>query len=232
MAVGGLAPAPVLQVSDQNGVPLPSAKLFTFASGTAVPAVIYRDAALTVPWTNPAIADSGGFFISIYMPAEAQKWILEDQFSVVQWTVDPVTGITPGAGGIIGIGAVLFPMFGDAESPITSTTIVPGGTVDACHAGTNLYVVDSALIPAGTYVLQAMIAGTGGANTVSVSLVDLDSAPNTPIATASGVSATGIQVTSAAIVFSTPGVGHRYGLKTTVSSGVGYCWAADLIRSA
>jgi hypothetical protein len=78
-----------------------------------------------------------------------------------------------------------------------------------------------------------MILGTGGANTVSVSLMDLDSgAPNTPLATATGSSATGLLVTSGPISFAPAGVAKRYGVKTIVSAGSGFAWGIDLTRTA
>lgn len=231
MAVGTLAPSPVLQVSDSNGNPLPGAQLFTYQSGTSTPSPVFTDAALAVPYTNPAIANAGGFYYGIYMGASAQKWILKDASGVTQWTVDPVTSTSLTSGGGI-VGSVLYAFEGDAQTPIANTTYVVGGTVDTTHAGTSLYVVDSVAIPSGTYALQAMIAGTGGANTVSVALMDLDTAPNTPIAVASGSSAVGIQVTSATVVFTAPGAAKRYGIKVLVSAGVGYAWSANLLRTS
>lgn len=230
MATGTLAPSPILQVFDPNGDPLAGAMLFTYMAGTSTPTPVFHDANLTVPWTNPAIADAGGFFISLYMPATSQKWILQNSVGVVQWTVDPVSSIAlAGSGG--GVGSVLVPLGGDSTSPITNTAYAVGTTVATTHAGTSLYTIDSASIPSGTYAVQGMILSSAGTETVSISLMDLDSgASETPLGTASGVSATGAQVTSTAITFSPAGVAKRYGIKTIVSAGSGFAWGITLTR--
>jgi len=54
------------QVFDANGNPIPGAKLLTRVPGTTTPKATYTDATLTVPLSNPVIADSGGRFPQIF----------------------------------------------------------------------------------------------------------------------------------------------------------------------
>ena len=89
MATGTLAPVARQQFFDANGDPLANGFLYTFLSGTATPSPIYTTSALNVAHPNPARFDAGGF-LTIYMAAVSQKWRVEDQFNVVQYTVDPV----------------------------------------------------------------------------------------------------------------------------------------------
>jgi hypothetical protein len=56
--------SPILQAIDQNGNPVPGAKLFAFASGTTTPVVIYSNQSLTTPLPNPLIANARGYFAS------------------------------------------------------------------------------------------------------------------------------------------------------------------------
>lgn len=228
MPIGSLAPSPIFQALDTNADPLAGAQLFTFKAGTSTPTPVYKDANLTVPWPNPAIADAGGFFISLYMPAEAQKWILYDALGVVQWSVDPVASVGLSAGG----GDVLqaFEFGGDGASPVTATTYPSGSSVQQTHAGTALLVIDPANLPAGTYGISAMILEAGGA-TVSVALVDLlGGAPDVPLAVASGSSVTGGRIVSGSITFPSGGVPHTFAIKAQTSAGAAFVWAAQLQR--
>lgn len=50
-----------------RGIPIAGAKLCFFVSGGLTPAVVYADAALTTPLSNPVIADSAGKWPSIYL---------------------------------------------------------------------------------------------------------------------------------------------------------------------
>jgi hypothetical protein len=228
MAIGSLAPSPIFQFLDQNGDPLAGAMLFTYLSGTSTPDPVFHDANLTVPWTNPAIADAGGFFISIYMGEVSQKWILQDQFGVVQWTVDPVASVSLTAGG--GDALQVFEFGGDSVSPVSVTAYPTGASVQATHAGTSLMVIDPANIPAGTYGIRAVILEAGGA-TVSVALVDLlAGSPDVPLAVASGTSTTGASIVSGPITFPAGGVPHTFAIKTQTSAGAAFIWAIQLAR--
>lgn len=229
MPVGTLAPSAVLQVFDQNGDPLAAAQLFSYITGTSTPTPLYHDAALTVPWTNPAIADAGGFFVGLYMAASpAQKWVLQNAASVIQWTVDPIVAVNAATSGINNPAFV----FGGANSaPVTAATYALGATFDFLSPGTAVLAIDSSNL-AGTYVLQVTGLVTGG--TMTVGIFDLDSgAPNTPLATCAITSLTGEVADSGSITFGAGGTVRHYGLKALISGGfTGFFWGASLQRTA
>lgn len=80
------------QVFDANGDPLPGAKLYFYESGTSTPKNTYSDAGLTVPNSNPVIADSAGRFASIFLDPENYKVALHTAQDTLVWTSDPEQG--------------------------------------------------------------------------------------------------------------------------------------------
>lgn len=75
---------------DANGDPISGAKLYFYAAGTSDPLATYSDAALTVPNSNPVIADIAGRFGEIFLIDQvAYKAILTDASDVTIWTADP-----------------------------------------------------------------------------------------------------------------------------------------------
>lgn len=88
---------PYQTVIDPTGVPIPGAQLFFYISGTDTPLNTYADAALTVPNTNPVIANSSGMFPNIFMQPQPYKVVLTDSLLAEIWTADPVEDV--GAGG-------------------------------------------------------------------------------------------------------------------------------------
>lgn len=50
-----------------TGAPLAGGQLFTYATGSATPLATYSDAALSVPNSNPIVADANGRFGSIFL---------------------------------------------------------------------------------------------------------------------------------------------------------------------
>lgn len=97
MATGARFVLPFQTVIDASGVPLPGAQLFFYESGTSTPLDTYSDVNLTVPNTNPVVANAGGMFGNIFMQAANYKVVLEDAFGALIWTADPVSG--SGSGG-------------------------------------------------------------------------------------------------------------------------------------
>lgn len=179
-----------------------------------------------MPNTNPIVLTAGGRY-KVYLAPLSYKFILKDAAGVVIDTTDPV-----GSVGLITSGVYdIFSFFGDPTSPISNTAYPSGTTFDLCHAGTAIYAIDSINISPGTYVLTGMILATGG--TATVALVNLsDGAPDTPIATMMGTSATGATATSGAITFASAGGVKNYGIKVKVSSGTGFAWAIQLVKTA
>lgn len=210
------------------GAPLAGGLIYTYVTGTTTDSPTYTDAALSVAHANPIVlpADGGA---TIYQGAVTQKWVVKNSAGVEQQSIDPVTSITSATS--TAIGAAIFEFGGDPTVPITATSYPSGATFDKCHAGTSWFPIDSDNL-VGTYTLQAMMIGNGSV-TVSAALVNLsEGAPDTAIVTVTSTSTTGDQQTSSAITFSAGGTSRTYAIKVKVSSGSGYVWAVNLVRSA
>jgi hypothetical protein len=87
--------SPILQAIDQNGNPVPGAKLFAFASGTTTPVAIYSNQSLTTPLPNPLIANARGYFASaggivqnIWWGGQALRLRLTGPDDSVIWEID------------------------------------------------------------------------------------------------------------------------------------------------
>jgi len=57
------------QVLDNSGRPLLIARANLYAGGTSTSLTVYKDAALTNPWTQPVEADGFGRVLRMYLPA-------------------------------------------------------------------------------------------------------------------------------------------------------------------
>lgn len=73
---------------DSAGESIAGAKLESFEAGTSTPLATYTDQALTIPHTNPIIADGSGRFPEIFLLGQDYKFILSDADDVVIWTID------------------------------------------------------------------------------------------------------------------------------------------------
>ena len=80
---------------DANGDPISGAKLEFFESGTTTQLDTFSDDALSVPNTNPVVADSAGRFGDIFLQQSDYKVVLSDADDVVIWTADPVRADSP-----------------------------------------------------------------------------------------------------------------------------------------
>ena len=54
-------------VVDGTGVPIPGALLYFYSSGTSSPLTTYSDPLLTVPNSNPVVANAAGVFPNIFL---------------------------------------------------------------------------------------------------------------------------------------------------------------------
>ena len=88
-----LAPFFRQQFFNQNGVPLASGQIFTYAAGTTTPLATYTDQSGLTPNANPIILDSTGQ-APIWLGPSAYKFVIEDSLSNVIETVDQVQSIT------------------------------------------------------------------------------------------------------------------------------------------
>lgn len=225
MSVGTLAPIGRVQYFDNNGAPLASGKLYTYMAGTTTPIATYSDADLTVPNANPTILDSAGRG-AFFLAATSYKFVLKDSADVTIWTLDNINSVGLTQSGVF----TTFVFAGDPTNPITAAAYPSGATYDKCHAGTGIYTLNSANLAAGTYKLQGMLLGSGGA-TVTVALVNLtDGAPDTPLVTISSASTTGASVQSGVITFAAAGAEKNYAIKVKVDVGIGFAWAIQLVK--
>lgn len=228
---GTLAPT-IWTVFDNNGNVCPGALIHTTLAGLATLVDVYTDAALTIPHTNPVECDAAGRAI-MYLDALSYRFRVCDADDAQLFVVDPIQGVQAGQ---TNLGEV-FAFGGDSNSPITATSY-PVGHLDtsSCHAGTALFVMDTANLPAGTYKLRGTLQSVSGSVTVTAALVNLsDGASETPLATiSSSYAAGGVPVTSGAITFAAAGGADKvYGIKVEVSgAGVGFAWGISLIRTA
>jgi len=75
---------------DVTGAPLPGAKLYFFASGTATPLSTFSEDTLSIPNPNPVVADDAGIFGEIFLQSLLYKVRLTDANDNEIWTADPV----------------------------------------------------------------------------------------------------------------------------------------------
>lgn len=87
-----LSPVLKQRFFDANGVPLVGGKLYSYVAGTTTPLATFTDATGLTPNTNPVILDSTGSADVWIDPTLAYKFILEDAASVLQFSVDLVSG--------------------------------------------------------------------------------------------------------------------------------------------
>lgn len=79
---------PKFRATDPStGLALVGGKLYTYAAGTTTPQATYSDAALTSANANPIILDANGE-ASIYVGANAYKFVLQDSTGAAIWTFD------------------------------------------------------------------------------------------------------------------------------------------------
>lgn len=89
-----LSPSPKVQFFTASGGPLVGGKLYTYASGTAVPLATYTDSTGTVANTNPVILDSRGE-ANVWLGPSRYTWVLKDALDNLIWTADGI-GSTQG----------------------------------------------------------------------------------------------------------------------------------------
>ena len=80
---------PKARVFTNDGIVGTGYKLYFYITGTDTLKDTYSDSALTVPNTNPVIADSSGYFTDIFLSDENYKVILKDENDITIWTADP-----------------------------------------------------------------------------------------------------------------------------------------------
>jgi hypothetical protein len=228
MATGTLAPSPVWQPLDDDGVIVPLGKLYFYEAGTVTPATVYQDADMQVAHANPVVLDTAGR-ATIYLPAASFKVIFKTAADATLWTVDPVAStalVQSGLGEIATLG-------GDPNAQVTVTSYPSGTGGETIHKGSMILSIDSAILASGgTFRLEAMLRGEE-AGTITLALVNLsDGSPDTALVEISSSSTTGARQQSAAITMPAGGSAKNLALKAKVNTGAGYAWGARLVRTA
>jgi microcystin-dependent protein len=78
------------QFFDNNGDPLASGKLYSYAAGTTTPLATYTTASGAVENANPVILDANGR-APVYLSQSSYKFVLKDSSDVTIWTEDNVS---------------------------------------------------------------------------------------------------------------------------------------------
>jgi hypothetical protein len=101
-----LAPFPVFRAWDNNGNPLASGQLYTYAAGTSTPLATYTDNTAGTPNTNPVILNARGEANVWLTPGQYYKFVLQDSLGNTIWTVDQISAplLT-----VASLGALLYP---------------------------------------------------------------------------------------------------------------------------
>ncbi len=81
---------PVQYAHDSNGLPISGAKLNFYEPGTTTLKTIYSDSALSVPTTNPQVADINGNFAGDIFLDGLYAVVHTDASDITIWTKDPV----------------------------------------------------------------------------------------------------------------------------------------------
>ena len=91
-------------IYDTTGAIARGAKAFFYSAGTTSPLTVYRDAALTTPWTYPIVAGINGVFQPIYIPYVDYRVKITTSANATIYDADNIANPPPpdagGGGGI------------------------------------------------------------------------------------------------------------------------------------
>jgi hypothetical protein len=169
MTTGQLFYDPIARPLSSVGVAMPGAYYNFYVSGSTVPATVYQDAGLTLPWpaaalngSNPLFsviqADGTGAFAPIFLVPTV---IYRVQLYTSTWNliedVDPYVPSMP----VTGNGQVVV----DAEGEVTIAAPIPGGTgitltVTSRSGGTALELVGSGAGAPAIIANTTVVVGT------------------------------------------------------------------------
>ena len=90
--IATLSPSPKMQFFTAAGVPLVGGKLYTYASGTTVPAATYTDSTGVTANTNPVILDSRGE-ANVWFGPSRYTLVLKDSDDTLIWTADGINSV-------------------------------------------------------------------------------------------------------------------------------------------
>lgn len=81
---------------DANGAPYSGLQAYFFDANTSTPRVVFADAGGAQPHDHPVVANAGGMFAPIFLPAGDFRLRIETATGVTVWDVDGIS--TPSAG--------------------------------------------------------------------------------------------------------------------------------------
>jgi hypothetical protein len=84
--IATLSPSPKMQFFTAAGIPLVGGKLYTYASGTALPLATYTDSTALTVNANPVILDSRGE-ANVWFGPSRYTLVLRDSVDNLIWTV-------------------------------------------------------------------------------------------------------------------------------------------------
>jgi len=90
--IATLSPSPKMQFFTAAGVPLVGGKLYTYASGTTVPAATYTTSAATTANANPVILNSRGE-ADVWFGPSRYTLVLKDANDNLIWTADGINSM-------------------------------------------------------------------------------------------------------------------------------------------
>jgi len=170
-----LAPVGRQQFLDASGVPLAGGSVATFAAGTSVPLATYIDGLGVSANTNPVILDPGGF-ASIWLTQALYKFVVSDQFGVVQWTQDNISSVSQaeigGSSTFASLNVTGSETVGGnltVDGTITAATLATTGSAAIAGSLTATSVTTTGAVNAGTSV-NAVTAAISGNETVGGTL--------------------------------------------------------------
>lgn len=151
-------PALPLRLTDANGNPLSGAKMYVFLAGTTTPTTFYTDSALSVPATNPLVADSGGLFAESYLAVGTYKIRFQTAAGVTLWETDDYKVLEEST-------AISFPTSVKTSNfAVTADDRGKVFLVDASGPGSISVSADSATLGEG---FPVFIVNTGASGTVT-----------------------------------------------------------------
>jgi len=142
-AQGTLAPPIYQTITNASGAPISGACIWTYAASTTTPLPTYTNAALTVAWTNPIVADAAGRFVVYLAPGVSYKFVVENActppaHATVIRTVDPLVGVGSGITNPTGVLDVVNVRLSlTAGVPVTTTDVLAATTLYATLTGGN-----------------------------------------------------------------------------------------------
>ena len=169
MATGQLFYDPIARPLSSLGVSMPGAYYNFYVSGTTTPAIVYQDAALSLPYPAAALngssalfsvvqADGTGAMPPIYLNPQTiyRVQLYNSTWSLIE-DVDPYVPSMP----VTGNGQLIL----DAQGEMTINPPVPGGTgitlqVSARSGGTALQLVGSGAGAAAIIANSTVVAGS------------------------------------------------------------------------